>query len=254
MMAMAISVFLASLLGSLHCAGMCGAFLAVAIHAPGEQVTARWRPQAAYHVGRLITYASLGVASGAAGALIDLGSTLTGIGPIAMSIAGATMILFGLMTLLRVLGVSVPRFRPPAFMQSMLINGHQFSLRFGTTVRASLIGLFTTLVPCGWLYAFAIVAASTSSPIRGGLVMIVFWAGTLPMLVALGTGIRSLLGALGKHMPLITSLTVIAAGIYTLSGRAMMNVGNIIARTNNPLIQTTTDSAADSSPACCAKE
>lgn len=253
MMTLAVSVFLASLLGSLHCAGMCGAFLAVAIHSPGEARTPRWRPHAAYHLGRLVTYIGLGIAAGAAGALLDLGSTLTGIGPIAASVAGATMIVFGIVTLLRVLGVSVPRFRPPAFMQSLLLKGHQFSAHFGPSVRATLIGLFTTLLPCGWLYAFVIVAAGTASPLRGGAVMIVFWLGTLPVLVAIGTGVQHLLGALGKRMPLITSLTVILAGAYTLSGRAMLNVNRIAANTTSPLAASTA-TPQSSTPACCVEE
>lgn len=248
------SVFLASLLGSLHCAGMCGAFLAIAIHSPGDKPQPRWRPQAAYHLGRLMTYVALGVAAGAAGALLDLGSTLSGIGPVAASIAGATMILFGLVTVLRYAGASVPRVKPPAFMQSMLMRGHQFATGFGPLTRASLIGLFTTLLPCGWLYAFAIVAAGTASPLVGGVVMVVFWAGTLPILVALGTGVQQLLGSLGKRMPLITSLAVIAAGAYTLSGRAMLNVNQIAARTHDPIARTEAASPADSTPACCLKE
>ena len=250
------SVFLASLLGSLHCAGMCGAFLAIAVHSPGEKQVARWRPQAAYHLGRLVTYVVLGVAAGAAGALIDLGSTLSGVGPIAASIAGATMILFGLVTVLRYAGATVPRVRPPAFMQSMLMKGHGLAMGYGPLVRAWLIGLFTTLLPCGWLYAFAVVAAGTASPLLGGIVMVVFWGGTLPILVALGTGVQQLLGSLGRRMPLITSIAVIAAGIYTLSGRALMDVNQIAARTHDPISapQAATDSASDSTPACCVKE
>lgn len=254
MMTLAASVFLASLLGSLHCAGMCGAFLAIAIHAPGEKPVARWKPQSAYHLGRLVTYVGLGAAAGAAGALLDLGSTLSGIGPIAASVAGATMILFGLVTVLRYVGASVPRVRPPAFMQSMLMKSHQFATRFGPVARASLIGLFTTLLPCGWLYAFAVVAAGTASPLLGGLVMIVFWAGTLPILIALGTGVQQLLGSLGKRMPLFTSIAVIAAGAYTLSGRAMMNVNQIAARTHDPFATQVNASPVDSTPACCVKE
>lgn len=255
-MTLVASVLFASLVGSLHCAGMCGAFLAIAIHTPGEKKVARWKPQAAYHLGRLVTYVGLGIAAGAAGALMDLGSTLSGIGPIATSVAGAMMILFGLITVLRYAGVSVPRVRPPSFMQSALTRGHSFAMRFGSVARASLIGLFTTLLPCGWLYAFAVVAAGTASPLKGGVVMVVFWMGTLPILVALGTGVQQLLGSLGKRMPLITSLVVIAAGTYTLSGRALMNVNQIASRTHAPIADPSqpNESNEDSKPACCSKE
>ena len=47
--------------------------------------------------------------------------------------------------------------------------------------RALLLGLFSTLLPCGWLYAFAVLAAGTGGPWTGMLVMAAFWAGTVPV-------------------------------------------------------------------------
>src|SRR5206468_320502 len=98
MTALVLGVFLASLLGSLHCAGMCGAFLAIAVTGvgPGESRPRQFPLQAAYHLGRLATYTALGLAAGAAGRLLDLTSVLAGARPVAATLAGATLLAFGL--------------------------------------------------------------------------------------------------------------------------------------------------------------
>ena len=84
---------------------------------------------------------------------------------------------------------------------------------------ALLIGMLTTLLPCGWLYAFAITAAGTASPLWGALTMAVFWAGTLPVLVAVGAGAAKLTGALGARAPVLTTCALIGVGLWTVAGR-----------------------------------
>ena len=67
MTAMLLSVFLASILGSTHCAGMCGAFVMLAVSdfkgRPGTPPLAL----ASYHLGRLTTYTLLGSIAGVVG-------------------------------------------------------------------------------------------------------------------------------------------------------------------------------------------
>ncbi|VAX40404.1 hypothetical protein MNBD_PLANCTO03-914, partial [hydrothermal vent metagenome] len=61
MSALIVSVFLASLLGSMHCAGMCGAFVAFAVGLDDpEAARKRVRLHMAYNAGRLTTYVTLG--------------------------------------------------------------------------------------------------------------------------------------------------------------------------------------------------
>ena len=67
------SVFVASLLGSLHCAGMCGAFVAFAVGIDDpDAARKRARLHAAYNLGRLVTYSVLGAIAGAIGGALDL--------------------------------------------------------------------------------------------------------------------------------------------------------------------------------------
>jgi sulfite exporter TauE/SafE len=212
------AVFLASLLGSTHCAGMCGAFLAFAVAGPEKARHAALH--AAYNGGRLITYAVLGTAAGALGAAVDLGGSAAGIQRLAAALAGATMVILGAVAVLRLVGWRIPRAPVPAPLQRLAVAGHRAALAWHPVARAAAIGLLTTLLPCGWLYAFVVTAAGTASPAIGALAMIAFWLGTLPMMIGLGAGLRTLSGPLRKRLPMLTSLLLVAVGLGTLVGRA----------------------------------
>lgn len=223
MISLVIAIFVASVLGSFHCAGMCGAFIAIAAgdsHAAWRKHT---RLQGAYHIGRLVSYICLGAAAGSAGRLIDLAGALAGIRPVAAALAGATMIFFGFRALLRSGALHFGRFTPPQFWTRLVQRGHRFAFDRSPTPRAAMIGLFTTLLPCGWLYGFAITAAGTASPTKGMLAMAAFWAGTLPALVLVGAGLRRVLGPLGQKLPALTCIALVGAGLYTLAGRALVD-------------------------------
>ena len=213
------TVFVASLLGSLHCAGMCGAFVLFAVGNPnggGRRVPLH----VAYHGGRLITYASLGAMAGLLGSAFDFGGSLVGVQRAAAILAGAMMVGFGAIAILRIQGVRVPKPPLPRGWERVLTAGHRFAAARPPVVRALATGLLTTLLPCGWLYAFVISAAGTASPALGALTMVVFWVGTVPVLVTLGAGLRAITGALGRRLPTITAAAVVAVGLATIVMRA----------------------------------
>jgi uncharacterized protein len=218
MMALAGAVFIASLLGSTHCAGMCGAFLAFAVaggDAPSKAVL-----HAAYNGGRLVTYTVLGAIAGGVGAAVDLGASAAGLQQAAAMLAGAMMVGFGLVAILRMAGVKIGRAPIPGVLRDASLRAHRRVAGWGPVSRALAVGLLTTLLPCGWLYAFVITAAGTASPVMGAACMAIFWLGTLPMMVALGTGLQAVAGPLRDRLPLVTSLVLVAVGVSTLLGRS----------------------------------
>lgn len=222
MTALIITVFVASLLGSLHCAGMCGPLVALALGAGEPDSPSRTRLQLLYHGGRLVTYALVGVIFGAIGTMIQSGGTLLGVQRAAAVAAGIMMVIFGVGMLLRVKGVHVPKMPMSATLQKALMTAQRYAMRLSPNRRALTIGLLTALLPCGWLYAFAITAAGTASPLGGGLTMIAFWAGTVPVLAALGAGLAGLSRVLGPKLPVITSVAIVAVGLYTATSRLTM--------------------------------
>ncbi len=220
MIALIAAVFVASVLGSLHCAGMCGAFLAFAVGSEADRPFGRPGLHVAYHGGRLFSYTLLGALAGGLGALVDLAGVLAGVQPIAMMLAAVVVIGFGVIALLRLSGVKLTRFSPPPRLQKLVNAGHAMAMAWRPTPRAWTIGLLTTLLPCGWLYAFVFTAAGTADPLWGAATMFAFWAGTLPVMVSLGVGLRGLLGTFGKRVPIATCILLIVVGLYTLFGRS----------------------------------
>jgi sulfite exporter TauE/SafE len=220
MTALIVTVLIASLAGSLHCVGMCGAFVAFAVGTddlPGMRRMAMLG--AAYNGGRLVTYMLLGTIGGALGAAMDLGGEFVGVQRAAAGTAGAVMVVFGAVTLLRIMGAKLPMAPVPRLLHRVVAAGQRVAMEMPPVSRALTIGLLTTLLPCGWLYAFAITAAGTASPLWGALTMAAFWAGTLPALVALGAGIQGVAGVLGRRMPAITATAIVVVGLYTMMHR-----------------------------------
>jgi sulfite exporter TauE/SafE len=231
MTALIATVLVASFLGSLHCAGMCGVFVAIAVGAApmaspsigGRLPRPAWRAhlaaQSAYHGGRLVTYAALGAAAGGLGSALDLAGAAFGLQRTALALAGASMVAFGAILVLRRAGLRVPPAPLPGGLRDALVRGHRRALSLPPLVRAGAIGLMTTLLPCGWLYAFALVAAGTGAPGAGAVTMATFWFGTLPVLAAVGAGARALAGPLRRHVPTVAALAVIAVGAMTVAAR-----------------------------------
>lgn len=242
MIAMVGAILVASLLGSLHCAGMCGAFVALAT---GD--TKGWQPAAAYHGGRLISYITLGAIAGAAGTLINIAGSLAGLQTAATILAGATMVGFGVVCLLRTQGVRISHLRLPLSWTRLVSRASGVAMNRPPVVRAGIIGLSTTFLPCGWLYAFVVTAAGTGSIFPGMLVMSIFWIGTLPALIVVGTGVRHLLGPIGKRAPLITSLLLVGVGMYTLVGRSMLDPVAMAQRISGKSIEK----LSTEKPDCC---
>ena len=219
-MATLTTVLLVSLFGSLHCAGMCGGFVAFYAGADRSRGLARLRPHIAYNLGRFATYVVLGGLSGAAGAALDRAGALAGVSRTASVLAGLVMVVWGGLLLLQARGVRVRTTWVPAALSAFVGRRVAALADRPPTVRALTLGLLSTLLPCGWLYAFAVLAAGTGTILGGATVMAVFWVGTLPVMGALGAGVQFLAGPFRRHLPVVTSAALIVVGLFALAGRA----------------------------------
>lgn len=214
MIALVSAVFVASLLGSLHCVGMCGAFLAVVMgDAPAR------RTQAGYHFGRLLTYVGLGAVAGAMGQGLNIAGEMAGLQAASVIVSALAVVTMGLITWLRLRGVKVPTPNRPGFISRIASAGYRAVMNRPPMQRALGVGLLTTLLPCGWLWTFLITAAGTARPVSAALVMFVFWCGTLPAMMSMGHGLGRLLGSAQRRMPTLTCLAMIIVGLFTVAGR-----------------------------------
>lgn len=246
------AVALASLLGSLHCAGMCGGLALFVVGADGAPRRSRTL-HIAYHAGRGISYSIVGLIAGSIGAAIDLSGSYAGFQRPAAVIAGGFMILFGVATLAAMLGARVGARRwVPKRYRDLLAKGHRLAFALKPVPRAWMVGLLTPLLPCGWLYAFAIVAAGTGHPLLGAATMAVFWLGTLPVMVSVAAGLQMLTGPLRRRLPVLTSVLIIGAGAYTVMGRVSLPTFDSPAMATDASPLERVRAAEQSPPPCCA--
>lgn len=204
------AILLSSLLGSVHCLAMCGPL--VGLHGGARTV----RLALVHALGRLTTYAALGLAAGAIGKAIDLAGELGMVQRAATIVAGGVVLGWGIYQLAIALGW---------IHRAKATGGSVFAsslVRIGTrraATRAWLVGVLTGLLPCGWLWAFVVAAAGTGEPLLGAGVMAAFWLGTVPAMTGALTIGAPVVTWLRRRMPAVTALALIVLGLGTLAMR-----------------------------------
>ena len=163
------TAFVAGLVTSVHCVGMCGPL--ACLICGGNKIAA---PMAVYHLGRMLAYTALGAVAGAMG-----GTIFNALAMPAATIFGWVLVLGFLVFALGLDRVLTP---PRAFTER-INQGRARFLRLPVLPRAMGLGLSTPLLPCGPLYLVLGMALATGSVARGGEFMLAFAAGTLPLLL-----------------------------------------------------------------------
>jgi sulfite exporter TauE/SafE len=177
------TAFALGLVGSLHCAGMCGPIAIALAHVESPRHPGAPAPTArfvvgrlAYNLGRVLTYGVLGAVFGLAGRALWLAGAQR-----AVSIALGLALLAGLALARprvggRLLTGCITRLKSP--MTALL--------RRRTPEALLLLGLLNGLLPCGLVYVAAAGAIATGNVFAGTCYMLLFGAGTVPMMLALG--------------------------------------------------------------------
>ena len=178
-------IALGGLLGSSHCVGMCGGF-ALSIGMGATTWKSLLQRQLIYSLGRVFTYGFLGIMAGFAGIhfaeRIEARQFQIGLSVL----AGVLLICSGLnaggwLRWRRILGK--PDHKP-------CLSATFFSafLRSPNRLNVFIAGLLTGLLPCGLVYAYLALAAGSGRLFTGGLIMLAFGLGTIPLMVLTGSG------------------------------------------------------------------
>lgn len=196
-----------------HCTGMCGPLVgAVALAQGGKLGGGRALLPAflVYHLGRLAAYALIGAFFGL------LGGALAGAVQ-ARTIQGALALGVGL--LMALLGLGLAGWLPTArWVESGRLAGFitgRLRALLGRHDAGSrlLMGMVNGLLPCGPVYAIALGGIAAGSLWRGALAMLLFGAGTLPLLLALGLGASRLEPRLQGRFTRLAALLVLIIGL-----------------------------------------
>ncbi len=206
-------ILLAGLLGSGHCLGMCGPFvLMIGTQGPADR-RGLWR-QSAFTAGRLSTYGFLGGVSGAAGLWLThySGSLLAASGLLAV-LAGGLLIVQGL---LATGWISWPSLRAPAAL-CVAARAYGSLLTSPRCGPVFLAGLLTGFLPCGLLYGFLALAATTHSVGRGAMIMVTFGLGTAPALLIAGVGSSLASSLVRRRLLRLAAWSIVITGAITVA-------------------------------------
>ncbi len=222
MLSTIITVVTASLVGSLHCAAMCGGLVSFTCGSSERPRLA----QLTYHGGRFVMYTALGASAGYLGMSLNDTINVAGIQNLASIIAGGTMIGWAIWTVLKrrsapstERGATSPGTTTLSLQKpkpSRLSSWFAWLHRLPSSTRGALLGITSAVLPCGWLYTFVAAAAGQGTPAAGAAVMAAFWLGTIPMLVGVGS-IVSLLGIKARRwLPHSSAAVLLVLGLSTL--------------------------------------
>ena len=203
-------------LGSVgHCIGMCGGIV-VAYSSnkikPESSYLQQTASHLAYNFGRVATYTVLGGLFGLLGRVIAFTPATKGVlfllTGILMVVAGLSLL--GNLKFLNSAEWSVSKYGWYQKSFKKLLEESSYGSFF-------LLGMLNGIIPCGLVYSFAIIAASTASPLWGAVVMAVFGLATIPALFFLGTVTKFLQrGGLRDIMMKMAALLVILYGLFVL--------------------------------------
>jgi sulfite exporter TauE/SafE len=164
---------------------------------------------------------------GLLGASLQWSGQWFGLQRLGAQLAGATMLLIGLAALARLAAGQGHRVLLPPIVQRWLARAHAATRALPRRRRAAAVGALTGLLPCGWLYAFLLAAASTSSAWQGAWVMILFGLGAVPALSATVLGTHWITGRWRPAIPWVSALLVTFIGLDTLGRRAIADLRSL---------------------------
>jgi len=211
-----LTIITIAFLGSFgHCIGMCGgivvAYSTMKI-TPEHSKVSQGIAHLLYSLGRVLTYTILGAIFGYMGGVVVFSNNANGT---LLIFAGIIMILAGLslMGKIKFLTIIEHSFSSSPTYKKLFrsILNSKSNISFFT------LGMLNGLLPCGFVYFFAITAASTAEPIYGALVMAIFGLSTIPAMFILGflTTLTSATSFRNMMMSL-ASISVILYGVYTV--------------------------------------
>ncbi len=206
-MAILLSALILGLMGSFHCAGMCGP-IAIALPLHGNTVPQKIFGGALYNIGRTITYGVMGAIFG----MLGQGVEMIGFQQKISVIMGVLMIVSVLFPALFKNQYSMDKSWFSFVGKLKKSIGQMFSIRSFSSLFT--IGLLNGLLPCGLVYMAIAGAIGTGGVVLGSLYMILFGLGTIPMMlsISLAGNVMSLAvrNKINKFIPVL----VIIVGIF----------------------------------------
>jgi sulfite exporter TauE/SafE len=194
-------------MSSAHCVAMCGPLVLLVGGPPHASRLTQIARAALYHLGRVTTYACLGVAAGSAGHV----ATSLGIGR-AVAIAG------GVILIVTALASAATRRSGAVTGAVMPVVARLSRAARGVGGRYPRLGLYGLglahgLLPCGMVYAALAIALTAGSATQAAATMAAFGAATAPALIATSLASGLIRGPWRHRLTAVLPLGIAAAGV-----------------------------------------
>jgi len=214
-MTILLSALVLGIMGSFHCAGMCGP-IAIALPLHGNTALQKIFGGTLYNLGRTITYGIMGAIFG----LLGQGISMIGFQQTISVIMGAIMIISVLFPALFKNQYRLDKSWFSFVGKLKKSIGQMFSIRSFSSL--FFIGLLNGLLPCGLVYMAIAGAIGTGSAVQGTLYMILFGLGTIPMLLTISVAGNMMGLALRNRInKLIPVLVMVVGLLFMLRGLSL---------------------------------
>jgi len=212
---MVLTAFLLGLMGSLHCVGMCGpiAFMLPLDRSDRLKMSVQVM---VYHIGRMASYAFMGIAFGLFGKGLNL--------------FGTQQYLSVGMGLIMILAIVIPQkflnkfsFSKPVYQTISKIKSHLGqALQKRTADTFLTIGFLNGFLPCGLVYMALFASIAMASPMEGALYMLLFGLGTVPLMTSAAVLGKLLKNPVRKRIRQLIPIFVILVGVlFILRGMGL---------------------------------
>lgn len=170
---MLMAAFILGLLGSLHCAGMCGP-LALAIPVVSRTRFGFFGGRMLYNLGRILTYVLIGALFGMVGETFSLAGFQRW-----LSVSAGALLLLGLFF------TRLTFAKPTTHLVMRIKSTFATLLQKRSYPALFALGATNGLLPCGLVYVAAAGAAATGHIISAAEYMLMFGLGTTPVMLAI---------------------------------------------------------------------
>jgi len=177
------TALLMGLIGSMHCAGMCGPIAISLPYRVGMQTKEEtFFKILMYNLGRIITYAFFGLLFG----IVGKGFFTMGIQKWVLIVLAIVLIIVAIFSI----DVESNVLKIPIIdkFNKKLKEALAKTLKNATVKSFLYIGILNGFLPCGLVYMAIVAAIATGTVLSSIFYMTIFGIGTMPMMMALGYG------------------------------------------------------------------
>lgn len=231
---MLATAFILGLMGSFHCVGMCGP-IAFLLPLDRSNSPLKYGQLFLYHLGRLLTYSTLGILFG----LMGKSLYLFGFQQQLSITIGLLMILIVLLpeSYFRRYSISKPVYRLISKVKSAL--GTQLKKRTPDTFFT--IGFLNGFLPCGLVYMALLGAIAEANVWQGSLYMVLFGLGTIPLMTTTVYVGNFLTVSVRKHIRRLIPVFVVLVGVLFILRGMGLGIPYLSPKPVNEIIDTNHD-------------